>query len=57
MGGYFDPSTKKIRIQELEQIMLQPNFWDDKRYSETIINELNNLKNSVENLENLQCVI
>lgn len=57
MGGYFDPSTKKIRIQELEQIMLQPNFWDDKRYSETIINELNNLKNSVENLENLQSEI
>lgn len=37
--------------------MLEPNFWDNKKYSETIINELNSLRSSVESLENLQSEI
>ena len=56
-GGYFDPLTKKELIKELEQMMLETNFWDNKRHSETVISELNNLKNSVGNLENLQSEI
>ncbi len=38
-------------------MMLETNFWDNKRHSETVISELNNLKNSVGNLENLQSEI
>ncbi len=34
--------------------MLEPNFWDDKKQSETIINELNALKETINNLETLE---
>lgn len=54
MGGYFDPSLKKEKIRQLEQIMMQPDFWDDQKKSEKIITELNNLKECVEKLETLQ---
>lgn len=53
-GGLFEPDKKNIRIKELEQKMNEPNFWDDKRLSEKVINELNDLKNKVEKVENLK---
>lgn len=34
--------------------MLEPNFWDDKRGSEKVIHELNNLKVTVEGVQNLK---
>ena len=53
-GGLFEPDKKKIRIKELEEKMNEPNFWNDKRVSEKIINELNELKNKVEKVETLK---
>ena len=53
-GGYFDPEDKQKRIIELEELMKNPNFWDDKRKSETIINELNSLKRIVDKTEELK---
>ncbi|MBP3920386.1 MAG: peptide chain release factor 2 [Bacilli bacterium] len=47
-GGYFEPEKKLKRKQELEKIMLEPNFWNEKKKSETIINELNNIKNNLD---------
>ena len=44
-GGHFDPEVKKSRIKELEIIMNSPNFWDDKKSSDEVLNELNQLKN------------
>lgn len=52
-GGLFDTDTKKKRIKELEQIMLEPNFWNDKKNSEKIISEVNALKNIVNTVEEL----
>lgn len=53
-GGHFEPEKKKARILELNKIMSNPNFWDDKRESEKIINELNDLKNKLEKTEKLK---
>ena len=53
-GGLFDEPTKQKRINELEQIMKEDNFWSDKRKSETIISEYNNLKKTLETSENLK---
>ena len=50
-GGHFDPEVKKNRIKELEDIMNGPNFWDDKKSSEEVLNELNQLKNKISNIE------
>ena len=53
-GGYFDPDTKSKRIKELEEIMNEPNFWNDKKTSEKVINELNTLKNQINKVEELK---
>ena len=37
--------------------MSEPNFWNDKKQSESIINELNNLKKILEDVENLKIKI
>ncbi|MFV0275224.1 MAG: peptide chain release factor 2 [Bacilli bacterium] len=44
-GGFFDISSKLKDIDNLEKIMLKSDFWDDKNFSEKIINELNLKKN------------
>lgn len=53
-GGLFDAETKETRISELEEKMQQPNFWNNKKESETIINELNLLKNQLQKVEELK---
>ena len=40
-GGHFDPELKQKRIKELEIIMNSSDFWNDKKKSEEVINELN----------------
>ena len=46
-GGHFDPDSKNKRINELESEMLDSNFWNDKEHSESVVSELNNLKNTI----------
>ena len=53
-GGYFDPEVTLSKIKELESTMNEPNFWDDKKKSESIIKELNALKNKYERISNLK---
>ena len=50
-GGHFDPEIKKNRIKELENEMSSSNFWDDKKHSEEVLNELNVLKSKLSNIE------
>lgn len=56
-GGHFDVEKKEKRIQELDKKMTEPGFWDDKRNSETVIQEANALKRIVENVKNLSSKI
>ena len=53
-GCYFDPDKKNERIKELESEMTKPNFWDQKKESENVINELNSLKSILEKTFNLK---
>ena len=53
-GGYFEPEEKLKRKQELENLMKEANFWDDKRKSEEVINELNSIKNILEDCQTLK---
>ena len=34
-------------LNELENEMNNPNFWDDKKHSEEVLNELNFLKSKI----------
>ncbi|WP_252315542.1 peptide chain release factor 2 [Sinobaca sp. H24] len=59
--GSLDLAAKEERIAELEEKMTYPGFWDDQNASKKVIDEVNNLKETVngfkeieEELENLE---
>lgn len=54
-GGHFEPDKKELRIKELESDVRKPDFWNDTKHSNEVINELNYLKrllNEVDVLKN-----
>ena len=53
LGGLFDLPQKESEINDLEEKMGQPNFWDDQQAAQQTINELNHLKNLVESFTTL----
>ena len=53
-GGRFDPDKKIKRIKELENEMLGNGFWNDKKHSDAVISELNNLKNSIDSVSGVK---
>ncbi|WP_186580843.1 peptide chain release factor 2 [Aquibacillus kalidii] len=59
--GSLDLDEKRARIAELEELMTEPDFWDDQQGAQKVIGEVNGLKDLVqtfdkheENLENLE---
>ena len=56
-GGHFDPDSKNKRINELESEMLDSNFWNDKEHSESVVSELNNLKNTINSVSQIKTEI
>ena len=55
-GGYFDIDKKKIKINELEELMNSPDFWNTSSSSD-VISELNYLKNVIKDVESLSISI
>ena len=55
-GGHFDTENKYQKIKELESITQESNFWE-KENSNDIYKELNNLKNTLKNVEELKTSI
>ena len=53
-GGYFESERKIDRKNELEEIMNSPDFWNDKRKSESVISELNSIKDVISSCESLK---
>ena len=51
---FFEPDKKKERIKALEEEMAKPDFWSDKKNSETIIEEVNYLKNTLNKIKELK---
>jgi peptide chain release factor 2 len=49
-GGFFDVNNKQKRIEQLDQEMSQPQFWDNKEAAEKTIEESNNIKKSIEEI-------
>ncbi|WP_431030441.1 peptide chain release factor 2 [Lysinibacillus sp. LZ02] len=42
--GSLDLENKEARIQELDEMMLMPDFWNDQQGAQTVINEANGIK-------------
>lgn len=53
-GGYFEVSKKESRIKQLENIMNEPDFWQDQKRAGNVISEVNYLKNKIENAKSLK---
>ena len=56
-GGHFDIPSKNDKIKELENISLQPDFWNDRAFANKIINEMNSLKEIVHMVDDLSANI
>ncbi|WP_369814421.1 peptide chain release factor 2 [Lysinibacillus sp. ZYM-1] len=52
--GSLDLENKEARIQELDEMMLEPGFWDDQQGAQVIINEGNGLKAIVNEYKDLE---
>ena len=53
-GGHFDPETKKSRIKDLEVYSNRVDFWDDREKAESMLQEMNALKNRLSKVEELK---
>ena len=52
-GGIFDGDNKKKKISELQEITTEPDFWDDNIKAQSILKELNDLKQWINEWEEL----
>jgi len=53
-GIHFDLANKKLRVEEIEGIMEEPNFWDDTEKSQAYMKELKNLKDTISEYRELE---
>ncbi|WAA09812.1 peptide chain release factor 2 [Fervidibacillus albus] len=51
--GSLDLENKETRIMELDEIMADPNFWNDQEKAQSVINEANGLKEQVNEFKEL----
>ncbi|WP_113930771.1 peptide chain release factor 2 [Bacillus sp. P14.5] len=52
--GSLDLENKEARIAELDEVMLQPDFWNDQQSAQGVINEANGLKELVNEYRDMQ---
>jgi peptide chain release factor 2 len=52
-GTVFDLAGKKSRIQEINELMASPNFWDDQEKAQGTVGELSRINGTIKPLEEL----
>lgn len=55
--SHFDLAEKKHKIQELTSMTLQDDFWSDPQHAQTLIRQLNGIKDIVESYERLNSAL
>ena len=43
-GGLFDLEKMEVDIREFEEVMAQPEFWDNQDEAQAVISDLNDIK-------------
>ena len=56
LKSLFDQETKQKRIDEIDKLMLDENFWSDRK-AQSLIDEVNSLKDMLESMETLSSAI
>ncbi|MDG5471637.1 peptide chain release factor 2 [Jeotgalibacillus sp. ET6] len=51
--GLFDLDNKEAQIAEIDERMVEPTFWDDQQKAQSVINDLNALKETVHGYRDL----
>lgn len=57
LGGLFDLEEKETNIQEYEEMMAHPSFWDDQNKAQEIIDKNNALKSVVNGFRDLESTL
>ncbi len=57
LGGHFDVGAKDKRIKELEDILNQPNIWNDNVYASKVNSKLINLKKELSDLKKASSIV
>ena len=57
LRNIFDPPAIKAKVQDLEQRAAQPEFWDDQSTAQQVLQELNDLKSSIEQYQGWQSTL
>lgn len=53
LGGLFDLDSKNKRVEEINNLMLESSFWDDRETSDRLVSELKYDKNIIDNINDL----
>ena len=53
LGGLFDLDSKIKRVEEINNLMLEGSFWDDREASDRLVSELKYDKNIIDNINDL----
>jgi len=53
LGGLFDLETKKRRIREIEELMIDASFWNDSDTANKLVVEVKKLKDIVNNIDTI----
>lgn len=53
LGGLFDLEGSQEKVRKLEKKMTSPEFWDDQEQAQHVINEMNQLKESIQSFEEM----
>jgi peptide chain release factor 2 len=54
LRNIFDLTTLNAKIQDLEQLSAQPEFWDNQEQAQNTLQELNDLKSNLEQYQKWQ---
>ena len=53
-GGHFDVDKKNKRINQLNEEINKADFWNDKKHSDNVLEELNTIKSKITKVSNLK---